>query len=84
MQPVLLHPCSFGEEISPNTQPGPPLVQLKSITSRSVAVTQEQRPNPNLLSVTVGSYEVPLSLLCSGLNHPSSLSPLIQPVQIPL
>jgi len=41
---VPVHHHSFREEISPNIQPEPPLVQLKAITSQPIAVPWEERP----------------------------------------
>lgn len=43
---VLQQHCSFGEEIVPNVQPEPLLLQLEAITSRPVAVCWEPRPTP--------------------------------------
>lgn len=51
LSPVPLHHCCFGEEIAPNAQAGPPLVQLEAVASHPVAVTREHSP---ILSVPEG------------------------------
>lgn len=68
---------TFWEEILPNTQPEPPLPQLKAITSWATVVTCEKRPNPNSsqppfreLWRAIRSH---LSSFFSRLNNPSPL-----------
>jgi len=39
----------FEEEIFPNVQPEPPLVQLEAITSHPIISAREKRPTPTLL-----------------------------------
>jgi len=74
-QPVPVHHHSW-EEIVPNIQSGPLLVQCEAVTSRPNAVTWEQRPHLATTSFLElwGVMRSPLSLFCSRLNHPSSLS----------
>ena len=63
-QPVPVPDHSSGEEIFPNIQPEPPVVQLEAITSRVVAVTWEQRPTPTSLQpCRVPTFLAPLQLL---------------------
>jgi len=43
---------SFGEEVVPNMQPEPPLVQLEAIHSSSSIVTWEKRLSPHLTTTS--------------------------------
>jgi len=47
-QPVPTHHPSFGEEIVPNTQPEPPLVQFKAINSHPI-----KSPPPGEFSASI-------------------------------
>ena len=77
-QPIPVMDHSFGEEILPNIQPEPFLVQLEAVPSCPAAVTWEKRPTPTSPQPPFRQlYKVirfPLSLLLSVLNNPSSLS----------
>ena len=69
---------SFCEEMFPYIQSKSPLMQLEAISSCPIAgyLGEETSPHLTTLScqVVVESNEVPLSLLFSRLNSPSSLS----------
>ena len=54
-QPVPMYYQSFGEEIFPNIQPEPPLVQLKAITSYCITVTWKKRPTSPFHILFLGS-----------------------------
>ncbi|KAK4824211.1 hypothetical protein QYF61_012125 [Mycteria americana] len=75
--PMLDNP--FSEDISPNIQFKPPLVQLEAISSRPITCYLGEETDPHLATTSfqavVESDEVsPQSLLFSRLNNPRSLS----------
>jgi len=56
---VLLPDCSFCEQIVPNIQHEPPLVQLRAATSCPIAVTWEKRLTRSVLSRPAKCSQLP-------------------------